>query len=152
MANRRFSTYQALTLQLTRDGITNPGKLASFLLDTFLTCGGKIMADHVVGKGFCKEGNFKVWRDGLVKQQWLQYEYKPDAGGWMAHKPGLKLIKYINAELQQSKLLATQEGLERLDAKLSRMASYFIEKYDPPITEEKVAAARAQIESEEFPG
>jgi hypothetical protein len=114
--NREFGVYVALTKALSRNKVTQPGTHATLLLELFLKKDGKLFARDVFEKGLCLEGKFKVWRDGLVKKGWLDYDLQ-DAERqktWQYYRPGEKLVAYINKEKLRAQEIATKAELQNL--------------------------------------
>lgn len=157
MKPRLFKTYDALRRKLERDGVEHAGVVATLLLQTFVMLKNKLYAVDVERVGLCRQGGFLHWREGLKEKGWID---TVGVGQYTQHTPGRKLVIYINKEILAQDQIATKASVDNLAAETRanflRMARFFIEKYDPPLTDEKLAAAYKEIGSEErtdeFPG
>ncbi len=155
MAQKNFKTYHGLLQALERQKVRNPGITATTLLECFLTLSGELKASFVEGKGLCELGKFKIWRDEMIAKGWLCYTL----GEYSKHKPGAKLLKYINKEKMITDEIATTRELYKVEKKLEETKSTLEEKnkslesrvsllertvenlvktYDPPVTDEKI--------------
>lgn len=121
---RKFSCYESLRMVLTRSGVSEPGATAGLLLDVFSADGGKIYAQSVVARGLCKVGGFKEWRDSLVKLGWINFDYNQARADkdFVKHKPGPRLLNYINKEKNASREIATIDELEAIEEKIKTKA------------------------------
>lgn len=107
--NRKFKTYNALQLALRKESVSNQGSVARILLECFLEDGGRLQASKVVARGICEDGKFSLWRDELVKNNWLVWTVsQADKGQYYA---GKKLIAYINKEKIASKEIVTRDDI-----------------------------------------
>lgn len=140
---KKFKEYLGLYSALRRAKINHPGTTATLLLECFVCNDGQLRAGLVVERGLCEEGKFSLWRKNLIEKGWIVYV----DGDYSTHKPGAKLVKYINKEKIAKEELATKNELrkveERIDARvliLENSVRTLIEKYDPPVTVKKLSA------------
>jgi hypothetical protein len=152
---KKFSTYNMLSMALKRDQVVNYGATTTLLLECFVCNGGELKAGMVESRGLCKEKQFKIWREELIKKGWINYTL----GDYSRHTPGNKLIKYINREKLSHDEVATTRELYRVSRKidetrtsleeknkeleervslLEKTVADVINEYDPPATKEKV--------------
>ena len=150
--NRKFMTYNALQLALRKECVSNHGSVARILLECFLEDGGRLQASKVIARGICEEGRFSLWRDELVKNNWLVWTVnQADKGQYYA---GKKLLAYINKEKMSSKEIATKDDVvatrdevadlrsqlnshEKRLAKIDEAVQELRLAVEPPETEEK---------------
>ena len=109
--------YKALVQRILNDNIKYPGKVATLLLETFLRHEGQLKASTVYNKGICNAGDFKAWRNYLITKNWLCYV----EGQYSTHKPGSRLIRYVNKELVSIEPVATKKDLDKLECVVSTM-------------------------------
>jgi len=143
---KKFKTYRKLTEALRRANIQNQGTTATVLLECFVCNDGHLRAGLVVERGLCEERKFTVWRKQLIDGDWLVYA----DGDYARHKPGAKLLKYINEEKLSRSEMATIDDFAKVDLKVEALTERvltletsvktLIEKYDPPVTDEKLIA------------
>lgn len=134
---RTYQGYDTCRKRLTRDGIKNPGKTASFLFDVFVAGTEKIIAENVVDRGLCGNlmGDFAFWRKQLVDKSWISPWSKS-----YGHEPGAKLIRLVNKERTEMFSIATTRDVSELKSEiddLRKVVQSLIEDYDPPYTTEK---------------
>lgn len=97
---RKYKVYTKLAQKLRRLNFDNPGKLASFLMDSFEESGGYIYAKITEGKGLCDKGKFKIFRESLISTGWILYDEKQALlnKDYSFHRPGPNLIPYLEEE------------------------------------------------------
>lgn len=106
---RKYTVYNALEIAFRKSKISNSGSVARVLLECFLEDGGRLQASKVVARGICEEGKFSVWRDELVKNNWLVWSLNQiDKGHYHA---GKKLLPYINKEKLASREIVTRSDI-----------------------------------------
>lgn len=153
---RTFRVYKILTQTLARNQLKNPGITATLLLECFVCNDGQLRAGLVVERGLCEEGKFSEWRKELISKGWLIYV----DGEYARHKPGAKLVKYLNKEKLsrgvvvnteelfsvkkefEKKHMQTEHELEKAKKdilELKESVRKLIEKHDPPVTEAKLS-------------
>lgn len=126
------------------------GKLASYYCDAFVVCAFEIRSETAEEQGMCGPKQFTNWRDQQKKlgnldwdvtvfrgkngKDWHKYTYRPgkkiaEQIVKIANEHGLSATKgYVD-----SKIAALEERLTMVEAGLDIL----IEKFDPPITDEK---------------
>lgn len=121
----KYKVYNALRKRLKVDGIEGEGAVAKILLETFLERSGVLKASHVYGKK-TKKGeklagddvgiSFKQWRKKLEDLGWIEYDeaWATRTKRFSDHKPGYKLLEYINTEKARISELATTDDLRRV--------------------------------------
>jgi hypothetical protein len=117
---RNYMTYQAILKKLTRHNVKQPGVVATLLLNAFVPKGseepGIITAFDVQQAGLIQEGQFKQWRDELIRKGWLTYDYeyaKARKKGSL-HGAGVCLIPYNNKQNMKKKQLVTMDCLSSM--------------------------------------
>lgn len=110
---------------LKADGIANAPKVATLLLDTFVTRGGVLKAVHAEKKKLCGPGvkdeadeelNFSAWRKKLENLGWISYDsaYANRTKRYSDHEAGHKLKLYINDAKKAYAEFATMDDVRRL--------------------------------------
>lgn len=106
---RKYTVYNALEIALRKLKMPNSGSVARVLLECFLEDGGRLQAAKVVARGICEEGKFSLWRDELVKNNWLVWSLSQmDKGHYHS---GKKLLPYVNKEKLASREIVTREDI-----------------------------------------
>ena len=105
----KFRSYNALQLALRRSGVVNSGSVATLLLECFLENGGRLQATKVVCRGICEEGKFSLWREEMVKLDWLLWSASQADKG--IYFPGKRLNHYLNSEKIFSRDLVTRDDI-----------------------------------------
>ena len=159
---RKFKVYNALRMALGRSKISQPGKVATLLLEIFLEQNGFLKAAMVVERGLCKKGEFGVWRDYLQKKGFIFFQYD---GPGTSHRPGAKLNEYLNKEKLASCEIVVKSDLTQFPKKnevpsmkefqalqkdvfeLKDVVRKMIEEFEPPYTEEKLEARLSMVNS-----
>jgi hypothetical protein len=105
--SRKYKTYNALQLLLSRSGIEKSGAVATLLLETFVEDGGRLPASKVVARGICEEGKFVSWREGMIRSGWLVWsQTQADKGQYFV---GKKLARYVNKAKEETKEFVTRD-------------------------------------------
>ena len=153
MAQKKYQCYYAIMKSLKTSGFAYPGKLGTYLLDTFLENEGQIKSVRVYELGLCSEDQkeFRDWRKKLCDKGWLDFVIENNKS--VTYKPGKKLLKYVNREKIATHELATKNDLfshtkpikEELDKKADKSELEELRKamkrvlniIDPPADEQK---------------
>lgn len=124
--------YVKLTKHLAHLKIEHPGKLATVLLDAFILNNNEIALFMLTKAGLCRPGEYRQYIKHLELHNLICYTDKDKKeGSWTTFKPGGQLVEYINAELLSRAKVVTED-------KLIEVISRMIEKFDPPVTKDKI--------------
>jgi hypothetical protein len=112
MAQNKFVTWDALKMKLSRMKISNPGSLATLVLEAFLKDDGFIPSKRYYNSVFEVPGkNYTSWIHELKKNEILESFKEEDSkkSDWVRFKPGKVILPYINKEKIVSKEIATKD-------------------------------------------
>ncbi|KAB8035817.1 hypothetical protein GCL60_16440 [Silvanigrella paludirubra] len=132
--DRKFKTYQNLLMYLKRKKIENSGKVATFLLDTYVNSplekrDGEFVLifkhDLELAGILDKKEKFEDWRDLMIKRGILNWRVRPNDYQFINNKnyfaPSESLTTYINKEKISSSTVATMDDVGKLKSEVDEL-------------------------------